>query len=174
MDEPGETTTTPKYEFQYDARGIASVIKDNVLMTETRVTSDLADRPSESVMKDANGNLVHKSVLNYDGKNRVKEFLDILPEATHKTAYTYDADNRVTEVKYDDSDTHKVNLTYDLLNRITNKTVTNGVPYSTNYTYVAGDTASYGANATTPLIETITQGSGANAILIEYIITKKL
>lgn len=71
-------TTTAKYEFKYDARGIASVVKDNVLMTETRVTSDLADRPSESVTKDANGNLIHKSQLNYDGKNRVKEFIDIL------------------------------------------------------------------------------------------------
>ena len=80
----------------------------------------------------------------------------------------YDADNRVTEVKYDDSDTHKVNLTYDLLNRITNKTVTNGVPYSTNYTYVAGNTAGYGANATTSLIETITQGSGENAMNFAY------
>jgi len=168
VDEPGETSTTPKYEFQYDARGIASVIKDNVLMTETRVTSDLADRPSESIVKDANGNLLHKNVLNYDGKNRVKEFLDILPDSAHKTAYTYDADNRVTEVKFDDSDTHKVNLTYDLLNRVTNRTVTNGVPYSTNYTYVAGDTASYGANATTPLISTITQGSGENAMNFAY------
>ena len=125
VDEPGETSTTPKYEFKYDARGIASVIKDNVLMTETRVTSDLADSPSEFVTKDANGNLLHKNILNYDGKNCVKEFVDILPDSTHK-----------------------VNLTYDLLNRVTNKTVTNGVPYSTNYTYIAGDTASYGANAT--------------------------
>ena len=148
-------TTTPKYEFKYDARGIASVIKDNVLMTETRVTSDLADRPSESITRDANGNHLHKSVLNYDGKNRVKEFVDILPESTHKTAYTYDADNRVTEVKFDNSDTHKVNYTYDLLNRITNRTVTNGVPYSTTYGYLAGDTVNYGANATTPLISTI-------------------
>ena len=159
---------TPKYEFRYDARGIASVIKDNILMTETRVTSDLADRPSESVTRDANGNLVHKSVLNYDGKNRVKEFIDVLPEATHKTAYTYDADNRVTEVKFDDSDTHKVNLTYDLLNRVTNKTVTNGVPYSTTYGYLDGDVATYGEGATTPLISTIEQGSGENAMNFAY------
>ena len=168
VDEPGETSTTPKYEFKYDARGIASVIKDNVLMTETRVTSDLADRPSESVTRDANGNLVHKSMLNYDSKNRVKEFVDILPYETHKTAYTYDADNRVTEVKYDNSDTHKVNYSYDLLNRITTKTVTNGVPYSTTYGYLAGDTTGYGANATTPLVANITQGEGANAMNFAY------
>jgi len=160
-------SATPKYEFVYDARGIASVIKDNVLMTETRVTSDLADRPSESVTRDTNGNLIHKSVLNYDGKNRVKEFIDILPDSTHKTAYTYDADNRVTEVKYDNSDTHKVNLTYDLLNRVTNKTVTNGAAYSTTFHYVDGDTA-YGENATTPLIAEIEQGSGANAMNFAY------
>ena len=168
VDEPGETTTTPKYEFKYDARGIASVIKDNIQMTETRVTSDLADRPSESVTRDTNGNPVHKSMVNYDGKNRIKEFIDILPDSTHKTAYTYDADERVTEVKFDDTDTHKVNLTYDLLNRVTNRTVTNGVPYSTTYGYLDGDTASYGANATTSLIETITQGSGENAMNFAY------
>ena len=158
----------PQYEFVYDARGIASVIKDNVLMTETRVTSDLADRPSEIETKDENGNLLHKSQLNYDGKNRVKEFVDILPDSTHKTAYTYDADNRTTEVKYDNSDTHKVNYSYDQLNRITAKSNTNGVPYTTTYGFVDGDTANYGANATTSLIASITQGSGANAMNFAY------
>ena len=167
VDEPGETSTDKKYEFKYDARGIASVIKDNVLMTETRVTSDIADRPSESVTRDANGNLIHKSVLNYDGKNRVKEFIDILSDATHKVAYTYDADNRVTKVKFDNSDTHKVNYSYDLLNRITTKCVTNGVPYTTNFYYVDSDSA-YGEKATTPLIAEIEQGSGANAMNFTY------
>ena len=106
--------------------------------------------------------------LNSDPFNSSFGMVDMSGEMWYTNGTKYDADNRVTEVKYDDSDTHKVNLTYDLLNRITNKTVTNGVPYSTNYTYVAGNTAGYGANATTPLISTIEQGSGANAMNFAY------
>ena len=56
---------------------------------------------------------------------------------------------------------------YDKLNRITNRTVTNGTTYSTAYTYVPGS-STYGANATTPLVATITQGSGANAMNFAY------
>ena len=56
---------------------------------------------------------------------------------------------------------------YDKLNRITNRTDTNGSTYSTAYTYVPGS-STYGANATTPLVATITQGSGANAINFAY------
>ena len=94
-------------------------------------------------------------------------FNEATDSETHKTEYAYDADNRVTQVKYDGSDSSKVNYTYDKLNRITNRTVTNGVPYSTAYTYVPGSIA-YGANATTPLVATITQGSGANALNFSY------
>ena len=56
---------------------------------------------------------------------------------------------------------------YDKLNRITNRTVTNGTTYSAAYTYVPGS-STYGANATTPLVAAITQGSGANAMNFAY------
>ena len=65
------------------------------------------------------------------------------------------------------SNSSKVNYTYDKLNRITSRTVTNGSTYSTAYTYVPGS-STYGANATTPLVGTITQGSGANAMNFAY------
>ena len=148
----------PQYEVFYDARGNASVVRDNVLGTETRVVSDLADRISESVTIDANGNLLHKTQMAYDGKNRVSAYTDRIPGEMHKTAFTYDADNRLTQVKFDDSENTKVVNTYDLLNRLTAKTVTNGVPYTTEFDYLPGDTASYGSAATTALVREITQG----------------
>ena len=76
---------------------------------------------------------------------------------THKTEYTYDKDNRPTEVKYNGSNSTKVNYTYDKLNRVMNRTVTNGAAYSTQFGYVQG-AAAYGSNATTPLVQSITQG----------------
>ena len=148
----------PQYKVLYDARGNASVVRDNVLGTETRVVSDLADRVSESVTTDANGNLIHKTQMTYDGKNRVSAYTDQIPGETHKTAFTYDADNRLTQVKFDDSENTKVVNTYDLLNRLTAKTVTNGVPYMTEFDYLPGDTVSYGSAATTALVREITQG----------------
>ena len=60
-----------------------------------------------------------------------------------------------------------MSYTYDKLNRITSRTVTNGTTYSTAYTYVPGS-STYGANATTPLVATITQGSGVNAMNFAY------
>ena len=152
----------------YDARGNASVVRDNVLGTETRVVSDLADRISESVTIDANGNLLHKTQMAYDGKNRVSAYTDKIPGEMHKTAFTYDADNRLTQIKFDDSENTKVINTYDLLNRLTEKTVTNGVPYTTAYEYLPGDTESYGSNATTSLVLTITQGEGENRMNFAY------
>ena len=86
---------------------------------------------------------------------------------THRTEYAYDADNRVTQVKYDGSDSTKVNYSYDKLNRITQRSVTNGAAYATQYGYVQG-AAAYGSNATTPLINAITQCSGANALNFSY------
>ena len=158
----------PQYTVIYDARGTASVVRDNVLGTETRVVSDLADRISESVTIDANGNLLHKTQMAYDGKNRVSAYTDKIPGEMHKTAFTYDADNRLTQIKFDDSENTKVINTYDLLNRLTEKTVTNGVPYTTAYEYLPGDTESYGSNATTSLVLTITQGEGENRMNFAY------
>ena len=94
-------------------------------------------------------------------------FNEATDSETHKTEYAYDADNRVTQVKYDGSDSTKVGYTYDKLNRITQRSVTNGATYLAQYGYAQGATA-YGSNATTPLINAITQGSGANALNFSY------
>ena len=60
-----------------------------------------------------------------------------------------------------------VDCTYNRLNRITSRKTTNSVEYNTQYGYVQGASA-YGTNATTPLVASITQGSGANAFSLAY------
>ncbi len=94
-------------------------------------------------------------------------FHEATSNGTHKTEYAYDKDNRVTAVTYNGSANTKVSYVYDKLNRITSRTIKNGVEYNTQYGYVQGDTA-YGNNATTPLVQSITQGSGTNAFILGY------
>ena len=74
----------------------------------------------------------------------------------------------MTAVRYNGSNTTRVDYTYDKLNRITSRKTTNSVEYNTVYGYVQGDTTAYGTNATTPLVASITQGSGANAFSLAY------
>ena len=159
--------TDPKFTYEYDAKGRVAVVTDTRDGSTIRNIYDLTDRPTESEQRDGDGNLKYRTLINYDIKNRVKSFTEATATETKKTEYTYDADDRVTEVKYNGSDSSKVSYTYDKLNRITNRTVTNGTTYSTAYTYVPGS-STYGANATTPLVATITQGSGADAMNFAY------
>ena len=159
--------TDPKFTYEYDAKGRAAVVTDTRDGSTIRNIYDLTDRPTESEQRDGDGNLKYRTLISYDIKNRVRSFTEATATETKKTEYTYDADDRVTEVKYNGSDSSKVSYTYDKLNRITSRTVTNGSTYSTTYTYVPGN-STYGANATTPLVATITQGSGANAMNFAY------
>ena len=159
--------TDPKFTYEYDAKGRAAVVTDTRDGSTIRNIYDLTDRPTESEQRDGDGNLKYRTLISYDIKNRVKSFTEATATETKKTEYTYDADDRVTEVKYNGSDSSKVSYTYDKLNRITSRTVTNGSTYSTAYTYVPGS-STYGANATTPLVAMITQGSGANAMNFAY------
>ena len=151
--------TDPKFTSEYDAKGRAAVVTDTRDGSTIRNIYDLTDRPTESEQRDGEGNLKYRTLISYDIKNRVKIFTEATATETKKTEYSYDADDRVTEVKYNGSDSSKLSYTYDKLNRITSRTVTNGSTYSTAYTYVPGS-STYGVNATTPLVATITQGSG--------------
>ena len=159
--------TDPKFTYEYDAKGRAAVVTDTRDGSTIRNIYDLTDRPTESEQRDGEGNLKYRTLISYDIKNRVKSFTEATATETQKTEYSYDADDRVTEVKYNGSDSSKVNYTYDKLNRIISRTVTNGTTYSTAYTYIPGSNT-YGANATTPLVATITQGSGAKAMNLAY------
>ncbi|MBR6070891.1 MAG: RHS repeat protein, partial [Ruminococcus sp.] len=158
-----DSDTAPKFTYEYDAKGRAAVVRDATDGSSIRNNYDQTDRPTESEQRDGNDNLKYRTLIEYDVKNRVKAFNEATDSETYKTGYTYDKDNRATEVKYNSSNSTKVNYTYDKLNRITNRTVTNGTAYATQFGYVQGASA-YGTNATTPLVQSITQGSGTNAL----------
>ncbi len=144
-------------------------VEDKNLNRVQQVEYDLAERPMQKTIRDLETEeLIYRTTLQYDGKNRLKDFSEQTAEGSHRTSYTYDKDDRTTAIQYDDAE-HKVEYTYDALNRITARKVTNGTnAYETKYGYVAGNTTKYGAGATTPLISTITQGADANAMNFAY------
>ena len=162
-----DNDTEPKFTFEYNAKGQAAVVRDTRDGSVIKNDYDLTDRPVESEQRDGNGNLKYRTHIEYDIKNRIRNFTESNGTVKQSTDYTYDKDNRVTEVKYNGSNNTRVNYTYDKLNRITSRTITNGAAYTTQYGYLPGSSV-YGANATTPLISTITQGSGANAFNFAY------
>ena len=160
---------TPRYTYQYGANGQAMRVEDKNLNRVQQVEYDLAERPMQKTIRDLETDeLIYRTTLQYDGKNRLKDFSEQTAKGSHRTSYTYDKDDRPTAIQYDDVE-HKVEYTYDALNRITSRKVTNGEQvYETTYGYVAGNTTKYGAGATTPLISTITQGADANAMNFAY------
>ena len=159
---------SPRFSYEYDSKGRAAFVKDATDGGTIRTGYDQTDRPNETEQRDGEGNLKYRTLVEYDKKNRVKAFNEATATQNFKTEYTYDADNRVTKVRYNSSDTSKVDYVYDKLNRITSRTVTNGTSsYATQYAYVPGATA-YGENATTPLVSSITQGEGENAMNFAY------
>ena len=159
---------SPRFSYEYDSKGRAAFVKDATDGGTIRTGYDQTDRPNETEQRDGEGNLKYRTLVEYDKKNRVKAFNEATADQNYKTEYTYDADNRVTKVRYNSSDTSKVDYVYDKLNRITSRTVTNGASsYATQYTYASGATA-YGENATTPLVSSITQGEGENAMNFAY------
>ena len=159
---------SPRFTYEYDSKGRAAFVKDSTDESTIRTGYDQTDRPNETEQRDGEGNLKYRTLIEYDKKNRVKAFNEATADQSSKTEYTYDADNRVTKVRYNGSDTSKVDYVYDKLNRITSRTVTNGTStYATQFAYVPGATA-YGENATTPLVSSITQGEGENAMNFAY------
>ena len=159
---------SPRFTYEYDSKGRAAFVKDSTDESTIRTGYDQTDRPNETEQRDGEGNLKYRTLIEYDKKNRVKAFNEATTDQNYKTEYTYDADNRVTKVRYNGSDTSKVDYVYDKLNRITSRTVTNGTStYATQFAYVPGATA-YGENATTPLVSSITQGEGENAMNFAY------
>jgi len=159
-----DNAATPRFTTEYDAQGRVAKVTDTADGSTIASEYDLTDRPISSEQKDGNGNTVYRTHIKYDAKSRVSSFTEKTGVVEHKTEYTYDSDNRVTQVKYNNSNDTKIAYTYDRLNRITERKVTNGTQYNTAYSYVPGSVT----NSTSPLIQSITQGSGENAINFSY------
>ena len=162
-----DSDTDPKFRIDYDSRGRAARVTDAEGGSVTN-SWDTTQRPVESEQRDSSDALKYRNLIEYDNKSRVSKFHEATGSGTHKTEYQYDKDNRVKAIRYNGSNTTRVDYTYDKLNRITSRKTTNSVEYNTAYGYVQGDTTAYGTNATTPLVASITQGSGTNAFNLAY------
>ena len=159
--------TSPRYSYEYGANGAAAVVEDHHLGRKMRTEYDLAERPMQSTLSDAEGNILYRATLTYDGQNRLESFRERAGEEAHRTEFHYDKDGRVTQMDYD-TDKGKVEYSYDSLGRIATRKVTNGTSaYETAYTFVEG-ASEYGENATTPLIASMEQGEGENAMHFSY------
>ena len=162
-----EVETSPRYSYEYGANGAAAVVEDHHLGRTMRTEYDLAERPMQSTLSDAEGNILYRATLTYDGQNRLESFRERAGEEAHRTEFHYDKDSRVTQMDYD-TDKGKVEYSYDSLGRIATRKVTNGTSaYETAYTFVEG-ASEYGENATTPLVASIEQGEGENAMHFSY------
>lgn len=140
---------TVSYTYEYGADGEASVVRDNNLGRVLQTERDLAQRAMGTQLRDASGNLLYRTELDYDTQNRLVGFDETAGGRNYKTAYTYDNDNRVTGVTFDGG--NAIGYTYDSLGRIATRTAG---PLSTTYGYVAGG---YGTGSTTPLVASIQQ-----------------
>ena len=147
--------TSDRYTYEYGADGEASVVRDNNLGRVLQTERDLAQRAMGTQLRDANGNLLYRTELDYDAQNRLVGFGESVGATNYKTSYAYDNDNRVTEAGFGGSD--KVKYAYDNLGRISSRTVetSNAAGNLTStYSYVAGG---YGTGSTTPLVAKISQ-----------------
>ena len=141
--------TSDRYTYEYGADGEASVVRDHNLGRVLQTERDLAQRAMGTQLRDASGNLLYRTELDYDTQNRLVGFGETASGRNYKTAYTYDNDNRVTGMTFDGG--NAIGYTYDSLGRIATRTAG---PLSTTYGYVGGG---YGTGSTTPLVASIQQ-----------------
>ena len=146
---------TDRYSYEYDANGNAVLVRDHALNRVLQTGHDLADRPMDTQLRNADGSLIYRTQLDYDVQNRLVGFGEETENAAYKTGYTYDTDNRITEMDFGGDD--KIRYTYDSLGRVSARTVENGTDagkLETAYSFAAGG---YGEDSTTPLVESIRQ-----------------
>ena len=141
--------TSDRYTYEYGADGEASVVRDSNLGRVLQTERDLAQRPMGTQLRDASGNLLYRTELDYDGQNRLVGFGETASGRNLKTAYTYDNDNRVTGMTFDGG--NAIGYTYDNLGRISKRTAGS---LTSTYGYVGGG---YGTGSTTPLVASIQQ-----------------
>ena len=151
--------TTPRYEYDYNAKGQVARVRDNLLNRTTQSEYDLANRPVRVTTAEA-GQHVYTGQVAYDNVyGNLSEFTEKVGENRQEygTKFGYDDENRPTSLTYSIGATTigQSTTTIDKLNRTTFSAVKLGSKtFTSEYHFAAGG---YGTGSVTNLVSSITQ-----------------
>ena len=151
--------TTPRYEYDYNAKGQVARVRDNLLNRTTQSEYDLANRPVRVKTAEA-GQHVYTGQVAYDNVyGNLSEFTEKVGENRQEygTKFGYDDENRPTSLTYSIGATTigQSTTTIDKLNRTTFSAVKLGSKtFTSEYHFSAGG---YGTGSVTNLVSSITQ-----------------
>ena len=151
--------TTPRYEYDYNAKGQVARVRDNLLNRTTQSEYDLANRPVR-VKTSEDAKHVYTGQVAYDNVyGNLSEFTEKVGENRQEygTKFGYDDENRPTSLTYSASGKKigQSTTTIDKLNRTTFSAVKLGSKtFTSEYHFAAGG---YGTGSVTNLVSSITQ-----------------
>ena len=151
--------TTPRYEYDYNAKGQVARVRDNLLNRTTQSEYDLANRPVRVKTAEV-GQHVYTGQVAYDNVyGNLSEFTEKVGENRQEfgTKFGYDDENRPTSLTYSIGATTigQSTTTIDKLNRTTFSAVKLGSKtFTSEYHFAAGG---YGTGSVTNLVASITQ-----------------
>ena len=151
--------TTPRYEYDYNAKGQVARVRDNLLNRTTQSEYDLANRPVR-VKTSEDAKHVYTGQVAYDNVyGNLSEFTEKVGENRQEygTKFGYDDENRPTSLTYSIGATAigQSTTTIDKLNRTTFSAVKLGSKtFTSEYHFAAGG---YGTGSVTNLVSSITQ-----------------
>ena len=151
--------TTPRYEYDYNAKGQVARVRDNLLNRTTQSEYDLANRPVR-VKTSEDAKHVYTGQVAYDNVyGNLSEFTEKVGENRQEygTKFGYDDENRPTSLTYSIGATTigQSTTTIDKLNRTTFSAVKLGSKtFTSEYHFSAGG---YGTGSVTNLVSSITQ-----------------
>ena len=151
--------TTPRYEYDYNAKGQVARVRDNLLNRTTQSEYDLANRPVR-VKTSEDAKHVYTGQVAYDNVyGNLSEFTEKVGENRQKFGmkFGYDDENRPTSLTYSIGATTigQSTTTIDKLNRTTFSAVKLGSKtFTSEYHFAAGG---YGTGSVTNLVSSITQ-----------------
>ena len=150
------TETTPRYEYDYNAKGQSAWVKDNQLSRVTQSEYDLADRPCRVTLRQNGSHMVTAEAAYDPVKGLLTKFTERIGTnySRYETTYGYDSERRPATISYG-STSDQTKYTYDALGRITKRIVkVGGYSYESTMSYLAGE---YDGNSTTGLVSQISQ-----------------
>ena len=151
--------TAPRYEYDYNAKGQVTRVRDNLLNRTTQSEYDLANRPVR-VKTSEDAKHVYTGQVAYDNVyGNLSEFTEKVGENRQEygTKFGYDDENRPTSLTYSvgAATIGQSTTTIDKLNRTTFSAVKLGSKtFTSEYHFAAGG---YGTGSVTNLVASITQ-----------------